>query len=596
MHVDAFFEYLLNKPHSYYTQLSLSMGKSPEQARDGVPLEEDLALRALVPEWKPKRGRKKAEDKDPGHGREQGPAKRPHLDTINTANAPVDYDGFGGHSALFPQSAIPWSAFPDDPDQQDPWAMASAMTAGQNGQNSNLIPHPFQGRGGQDFRWRMSARDGSPAAPYPQSAVTPRHRALEPNTQPEPQSAVTPSSSGGKSKSRRRHGPAVSSAWPSNGNASNGKLRGRPPTNRSVQDGPFSTFPANPNISGTPSSAFHKSTDMPSFTLKASATPPPHIESLPPNEEMAKNSLPPAWQGPYFQKSVSRPSKLQLQVPQHSGGPVRLATPPTVLVNGETDEPLSPPFGGRGRRTSADFFHEEKEEDGERAAVLGRTQRDFIKLEFSLTDVIRAFAARLLQGKLSGRLGHLSVDEANLLAEKALTKVRPWTAEATSAASYLVRCAILLGVGQAVGLGGVAPSSITIKTTSKNSSGTPRSRKPPANGSSSSELEYTILYDLDPGTDISTTVQIRNISLPSHVKPDYTDKDLQFLRDQLRQSNSRHSDDQDADDDAELDVGAEMPDATWKQRFISLRKEMRMKEANLQRNKRRILEAVFAEC
>jgi hypothetical protein len=60
-----------------------------------------------------------------------------------------------------------------------------------------------------------------------------------------------------------------------------------------------------------------------------------------------------------------KPSKLQLQVPEHSGGPVRLATPPTVLINGESNNRQS--SHGHERRSSADFFNqidEGSEEDG----------------------------------------------------------------------------------------------------------------------------------------------------------------------------------------------------------------------------------------
>ena len=68
---------------------------------------------------------------------------------------------------------------------------------------------------------------------------------------------------------------------------------------------------------------------------------------------------------------VRKPSKLQLQVPDNPGGPVRLATPPTVLINGETDRPI--PYRHE-RRSSADFFNQidevtedEVEEDGDDA-------------------------------------------------------------------------------------------------------------------------------------------------------------------------------------------------------------------------------------
>ena len=54
---------------------------------------------------------------------------------------------------------------------------------------------------------------------------------------------------------------------------------------------------------------------------------------------------------------VRKPSKLQLQVPQSEGGPVRLATPPPkVLVNGTDNVRGSISSLGHERRTSADFF------------------------------------------------------------------------------------------------------------------------------------------------------------------------------------------------------------------------------------------------
>ena len=61
---------------------------------------------------------------------------------------------------------------------------------------------------------------------------------------------------------------------------------------------------------------------------------------------------------------LPRRSKLQLQVPEHSGGPVRLATPPRVLINGESNRQATQ---NHERRSSADFFNQlddVSEEDG----------------------------------------------------------------------------------------------------------------------------------------------------------------------------------------------------------------------------------------
>lgn len=68
------------------------------------------------------------------------------------------------------------------------------------------------------------------------------------------------------------------------------------------------------------------------------------------------------------QSIARKPSKLQLQVPAHSGGPIRLATPPRVLINGESNQPLP---DHPERRSSADFFTQldeiSEDEQGSRA-------------------------------------------------------------------------------------------------------------------------------------------------------------------------------------------------------------------------------------
>jgi len=92
-----------------------------------------------------------------------------------------------------------------------------------------------------------------------------------------------------------------------------------------VQDGPFSTFPANPGSRDV--STINLRDNTPTATPVADNSEIPHffpagVRANPPN--------PPA--------QNRRPSRLSLQVPQREGGSVRLATPPpVVLVNGEDD-------------------------------------------------------------------------------------------------------------------------------------------------------------------------------------------------------------------------------------------------------------------
>ena len=56
MHVDAFFEYLLDIPSPYWTDIPSS---ATLEDRDGVSPTDDMAIRALMPSTKPKRARKR---------------------------------------------------------------------------------------------------------------------------------------------------------------------------------------------------------------------------------------------------------------------------------------------------------------------------------------------------------------------------------------------------------------------------------------------------------------------------------------------------------------------------------------------------------
>ncbi|RII13276.1 hypothetical protein CUC08_Gglean004576 [Alternaria sp. MG1] len=102
MHIDAFFEYLLGKQHPYFLQIPHPHNPFPSEGRDGVPLEEDLAIRALDPKFKPKRGRRKAEDGDDDIDFDEGtPAppisvsyKRPsqqHPRRLSHTSRPMDF-------------------------------------------------------------------------------------------------------------------------------------------------------------------------------------------------------------------------------------------------------------------------------------------------------------------------------------------------------------------------------------------------------------------------------------------------------------------------------------------------------------------------
>ncbi|RDW83086.1 hypothetical protein BP5796_04577 [Coleophoma crateriformis] len=307
MHVDAFFEYLLNKSHVYWTHVPSAHKGHSEHGRDGVVAEEDLALRALLPEMKPKRGRRKAGERDDDSELGKSPSQRPRL------RSPELSDVFmGTRTSLHQGHMTPATAHPGfhtgfDDRALPPWSS-----------------HDLRESLGGSVRWPASREAQTPMTAYPQSAITPTTRNPMWNDTNEPRSAITPH----KSRSRRRHGPAVSSAWPSNGIGSSGKLRGRPPSNRTVQDGPFTTFPVNSNAS-----------EAPAMTTREEATPLPAVPAIagPAIQQFFPDSIrrdPPDPPNP----TQSRPGRLSLQVPQRQGGAVRLATPPPVLmVNGTTE-------------------------------------------------------------------------------------------------------------------------------------------------------------------------------------------------------------------------------------------------------------------
>ncbi|TKA24010.1 hypothetical protein B0A50_06901 [Salinomyces thailandicus] len=306
MHVDAFFEYLMGKQHSYFTEIPHPSDPYPAEGRDGVHAEEDLAIRALDPSFRPKRGRRRNSETE--------------LDGEPASTPAHKHRRLKSEDRLVQSlsSAFPTSAHPDR--HQDPWETASAITpqsyvpwTGRPGvpQSTVATTAPSQ------HRWQLQAATHDVSTPHPMTAQPMSMAAhIEAAFDQEPKSAITPSG-----KRRRKHGPAVSSAWPSN--APGAKPRGRPPANRTTQDGPYNTFPVDP--SGRASAPANPST----------ATPEPHPTVGP--------SVGPPMPPPVVRRQSDGPGrltgKLSLQVPRHTGGPVRLATPPPrVLVNGEKND------------------------------------------------------------------------------------------------------------------------------------------------------------------------------------------------------------------------------------------------------------------
>ncbi|KAI9752786.1 MAG: hypothetical protein M4579_005492 [Chaenotheca gracillima] len=599
MHVDAFFEYCLGKTHSYYTQIPPLEAPYPDYGRDGVPVEEDLALRALHPESRPKRGRRKGEDKDSDLEKGLSPAKRPHLDT---SVASSNMDSFGStHSGLFPGSAIPSTSHTDDMDHYvhnhlDPWTAASTITPESLSTGQILTPHPNSAvPGGQHFRWRLNARDNTaPSTPHPNSSVTPGTPHPPDSAFDEPHSAITPSSSGSKVRSRRRHGPAVSSAWPGGGSSSTGKLRGRPPSNRSIRDGPFSTFPANPKAPGGPTIDMRASSPSASsqtgrdpdndsvshlqFTQRRTSTPSPPPQSV---------------SQAHQQFLQGKPSGLHLQVPQRLGGPVQLATP-TVLVNGETDHIEEARLGIKERRPAMppfDFPGRILADEDESLSLHGMNRGAF---DFGIKEFIHVFATRLLKAEMLGDDVSLDLKRAEKLSTKVILGLRhaerPDCFDPDNELQCFHECAAWLGLWpHEMG----AMKDLRIRCTrspAADSSQRQDGQENEAEGLNADkadgarpttnvgeEVTYHITYSLNVGP-LSAEVSIKE-SLPVEEPPSH------FMSDTNDDASERR--------ESELVNEDRTDEASWKERYLTLFNKHHAQQIELVRFKKGVLEAVF---
>ncbi|PWY94926.1 putative ARS binding protein Abp2 [Aspergillus sclerotioniger CBS 115572] len=551
MHVDAFFEYCLGHPHPYYTHLPPSNVIS--DSRDGVPLEEDLALRALVPQWRPKRGRKRAEDDSD----RLALARRPPLDP---SVGVLQSGPFPGASAPFPPGPLSFSPFPDEMESNDPW-MGSGPSFPPDGASESQSTQP-----NPDLRWRPIERDASPAG---YSAIAPRSQ--QPSDvfiQPADPRSMVSLSSGEKTRPKRRHGPAVSSAWPSN-NGSNGKTRGRPP-NRGTVSGPFSSFPVNPNR-----------TDSSHLRGPGLRTSPAMILEQDPSNRF--NNSP-------FQQSptpFSFAPKLQLPGPPPTGTPVRLATPPTLMVNGVNSAcgSLMKMEGGQRNGTLAPLF-DSIGNAGVTNPSSYANRNSVPHADISSDEVVRVLSSELLRGKTIGRPTPLSADEARALSVSVVSSLTTTYAKLPAGLAALMS-ALHLGLGQQFGYPGVTDSSMTVNV---ESGPAVISDTPGTDGSPN--FVYTISHEYKHGLRFSTKVTYGDLSIstPDSLKPDITPGATDEPDTSVAEADSLT--------DAEFEVdGADSSnnETTWKQRYMKLRVQMQRKERTLSQYKRKILESVMAD-
>ncbi|KAF4334475.1 ars binding 2 [Fusarium beomiforme] len=283
MHVKAFFEYLMGIPNDYWTRIPTNSNPTSQPIRDGVAIEDDMALRALFPHIRPKRGRKRPVDDDTA----TSPAQRSHIgppSAVESVSRTMSLSLSADPSRL---SSAPWTS--SDASQQTPL-----------------------------FRW-------------PQSAITPNSRKSFWDDALEPQSAVTPSKP--RLTTQRRGPKNVSSAWRPGVPNGGVKPRGRPPMNRTPVDASL------PSFSTTNTTTASEEPVAPIYTPPVSA---PGAES---GTSENSFSIPSITLQPHPTPTLQRPPRpsISLQVPERPSGSVRLATPPPVVVINGSGEAQAPP-------------------------------------------------------------------------------------------------------------------------------------------------------------------------------------------------------------------------------------------------------------
>ncbi|KAI4725078.1 hypothetical protein E4T49_07167 [Aureobasidium sp. EXF-10728] len=433
MHVDAFFEYLLGKKHTYYLDLPPPHDPHPSRGRDGVPADEDLAIRALDPSFRPKRGRKRNEtpEKDPA------PPKKPLLTTSFSYEGRVLY---AQPQASYTASAIPLSARPAENFANDMWTPTSETSR-------RPIPHSaIAARPPQHLQWQVGGPNDTATTPHPMSALEPRAPSLP--AYDEPMSAITPGSSRGRS--RRKHGPAVSSAWTS-ATTPNARARGRPPGNRSVQDGPYTTFPADPNAEKSARSTPAVSLmpyDTESHLLRPDAYTKPLHKPVFMMSKPVDDDAPPR-----------RPERgrLSLQVPENTGGPIQPATP-SVLTNEDFDQasedlmPMDP-------EPAASVWPEPQTRPASQTPATRQNQNPEPEVGLAYEALKRVLAADLLRANFSGRSSRLLGPEALRLSDAILQRFGIPKADSDDKRDDALRIAATswLGVSRQLGFDSATP-------------------------------------------------------------------------------------------------------------------------------------------
>ncbi|KAF4553964.1 putative ARS-binding protein [Elsinoe fawcettii] len=364
-HIDAFFFYLLGKPHEYYQEIPPLSDPHPADGRDGIQAGEDLALRALDPRLRPKRGRKRVESSMD----ELPPAQRHAFTTLPDS-----------HRATFstPLSAVPRSAFPNSAmtdRMHDPWSS-----------NSTQFPSAL-GLSALEPRSAFSAFAADPridSMPTPVIANRINKWNLTGGSASSHSAVGTP-----MTPSPLLQPPAQSPHMNRNMPSPSQARRAQPtPSNR-------------PSTSAATSSAAAAATRAASglgLALDTTYVPPQANMTDQPTSAVSAAST----------SSRRERQRLQLQVPKHTGAPIRLMTPPAPSQQVAAQESAQP---------SIEMVPGAEDED----AVPLPVPKGCIEVAYETLK--RSLAADLLRGQVKGQNGPITGLVARQLASTALDRI-----------------------------------------------------------------------------------------------------------------------------------------------------------------------------
>lgn len=248
---------------------------------------------------------------------------------------------------------------------------------------------------------------------------------------------------------------------------------------------------------------------------------------------------------------------LSLQVPQNPAGPVPMATP-TVLVNGENRTKPTPGQVGTTRHFGPSY--------AENSPFSG----------ISIELVAQAVRERLQHSGPAGSQNSLTPKDAGSIANSMINHLETQCRARLPPDVFAIYCALFLGVGSNVGLGGPPPIATTFEV---NRDGPiDPSRGLPA-------ATYTVKYQFSLAQNAATQTLMQDLN----------QKSAMTSGEQTGEKNELQTfDANDFEDDDPLDKPG-LPGPDWKQRYLDLRRQVRKRDDALQQYKKRVLEAVISD-